>query len=117
MKFKTYTQISQHLVDAVILHIGDRQDISVKPGYSNVSCSSYINVDFFAADEDGDYFDIIGGCKVRFSDHRDNYGSDKSIRFDDLVTECDHEYEIADEELTSMVSEAVEFILSSLKAC
>lgn len=116
MKFDNYNELTAHLVDAVIAALPNRPEISAKEGYSNVSCSAYVNIEFWELDEDGDQFDAFGGCKVRFSDHGDRYGSDLSIRFDNVLDSDEiDDVELADWRIEEMVAEAVTFIEKELK--
>lgn len=116
MKFADYAELTSHLVDCVIATLPERPEVSIDDGYSNVSCSAYVNVTFWELDEDGEQFDTFGGCKVRFSDHGDRYGSDLSIRFDDVLDSDEiGDIEIADWRIDDMVAEAVTFIEKELK--
>lgn len=116
MKFNDYNDLTVHLVDAVVAALPKRPEIEVKEGYSNVSCSAYVNITFWELDEDGDQFATFGGCKVRFSDHGDRYGSDLSIRFDGVLDSDDlGDVELADWRIKDMVAEAVAFFEKQLK--
>lgn len=108
--------LTDTLRDAVIDHFADRPEIEFKLGHSNVSCSAYLEVRFMAEDGDGDLIDIIGGCKLRFSDHADRYGSDLTIRIDEAFDiEEGNEVELADWRVGEMVNEAVAFIEKKFK--
>lgn len=116
MIFTNYDELTTELVDRVEAAIADRTDMHVKRGFSNQSCSAYVNVEFVELDEDGDVMDILGDCKVRFSDHADRYGSDLSIRFDDKLDSDEHgNVDLADWRMDEMVSEAVAFIAAEQK--
>lgn len=111
MKFNNYPEISAHLVDCVVSALPKRPEFEVEEGFSNVSCSAYVNVVFWELDEDGDQLDAIGDCKVRFSDHGDRYGSDLSLRFDDVLDSDElGDVELADWRIEEMVAQAVAFI-------
>lgn len=111
MKFNDYDELTSHLIAEVISALPARADVAVEEGYSNVSCSAYLNVVFWELDEDGEKFDALGGCKVRFSNHSDRYGSDLSIRFDHLLDSDElYDVELADWRIEEMVAEAIEFI-------
>lgn len=116
MKFSNYNEVSAHLLDATIAALPKRPEIEVKEGYSNVSCSTYLSVTFLERDEDGDYIDVFGGCKVRFSDHRDRHGSDMTIRVDGAL-EFDElgDVELADWRIDDMIAESVTFVEEQLK--
>jgi len=116
MKFNDYGELASHLVETVARALANRPEIESKEGYSNVSCSSYLIVEFVERDEDGDILDVSGGCKVRFSDHGDRYGSDLSIRFDHLLDSDElGDVDLADWRIAEMVTEAVTFIESELE--
>lgn len=116
MIFNNYDDLTSHLVEAVITALPKRPEISADAGYSNVSCSAYVSVTFWEIDEDGDQFDTFGGCKVRFSDHGDRYGSDLSIRFDSALDNDElGAVELADWRIDEMVSEAVAFVVDEMK--
>ena len=116
MKFDNYNDLTAHLVESVIAALPSRPEISVEEGYSNVSCSAYVNVYFWELDEDGDQFDTFGGCKVRFSDHGDRYGSDMSILFNNVLDSDElGDVVLADWRIEEMVTEAVAFIEKQLK--
>ena len=116
MKFDTFKELTNHLVEEVADAFPDRPEIEIEMGYSNVSCSAYINAEFWELDEDGDQVDIIGSCKVRFSDHADRYGSGLSIRFDGVL-DSDEMWNVvlADWRIEEMVAKAVSFIKNQLK--
>ena len=110
MIFFTYDELTDSILDRVEAAIEGRPEIEVKCSYSNVSCSAYLNVRFIGDDDD-----IFGGCKIRFSDHRDRYGSDLSVRFDhfindDLDRDDPDEIFIDDFDIDYMVKKAVDFI-------
>ena len=116
MKFDNYNDLTTHLVEAVIAALPSRPEISVEEGYSNVSCSAYVNVVFWELDEDGDQCETLGGCKVRISDHGDRYGSDLTIRFDNVLDSDElGDVVLADWRIEEMVTEAVTFIEKQLK--
>lgn len=54
-------------------------DIQISSSCSNVSCSHYIEADFIVDDEYVDAF------KLRYSDHADRYGSDLTIRVEEVA--------------------------------
>lgn len=116
MKFDTFKELTNHLVEEVADAFPDRPEIKIEMGYSNVSCSAYVNAEFWELDEDGDQVDILGSCKARFSDHADRHGSDLSIRFDDVL-DSDEMWNVvlADWRIEEMVAEAVSFIKNQLK--
>ena len=120
MQFDDYGQITGHLCDAVISRLGERPEVRIDRGYSNVSCSAYITVTVYELDENGDQYEELDECKVRFSDHPDRYGSDQSFNFNDLVPRDEinefNEYEfteIDDWRIDEMIESAVAFIRSS----
>ena len=111
MIFNTYPELTAHLVEQVESRLTDRPNLEVSLDYSNQSCSAYVTVDFLEADEDGDYIDIVHTVKIRFSDHADRYGSDLSIRFDDVLTNDElNNTELDDSYIKDMVSKAVAFV-------
>ena len=113
MTFNDYNELTEELVERVIAAIASNSEMEAKRGFSNQSCSAYVNVEFVELDEDGDAIDILGDCKVRFSDHADRYGSDLSIRFDDKLDADDlGNVSLGDHRMDEMVTEAVAFIKS-----
>lgn len=116
MTFNDYADLTHNLIEAVIARIPASPEMTVKLGYSNISCSAYVNVTFWSLDEDGDQDDCFGGCKVRFSDHADRNGSDLTIRFDDVLDSDElGEVELADWRIEEMVGQAVAVIERNLK--
>lgn len=63
--------------------------VSADFGFSNQSCSAYVNIT--VEDGDGEYLDDY---KIRFSDHTDRYGADITLRIDSVVDDVydDGEY-------------------------
>ena len=117
MQFGDYGEVTSHLCDTVISRLGEHPEVRIDRGYSNVSCSAYINVTVYELDDDGDRDEERYSYKVRFSDHPDHYGSDLSFDLNDLVphnevTECGtYEFtEIDDWRLEEMIKSAVAFI-------
>jgi hypothetical protein len=76
--FANYPELTSELMFDLIDRVNALaiDDVSVSLGASNQSCSRYVSVRAEEADEE---------FKVRFSDHADRYGSDITIRIDDLV--------------------------------
>lgn len=88
--FANYPALTSDLAFALIERLNGTEGLNAVFGMSNQSCSAYANVTAYDADED-----YLGEFKVRFSDHADRYGSDITIRIDDLcedVTDEDGEY-------------------------
>ena len=117
MQFDDYGQVTSHLCDMVISRLGEHPEIRIDRGYSNVSCSAYINVTVYELDDNGDQYEELDECKVRFSNHADRHGSDQSFNFNDLVPRDEinefNEYEfteIDDWRIEKMIKSAVEFI-------
>ena len=122
MQFENYGQITSHLCESVISRLGERPDVRIDQGFSNVSCSAYVNVTLYELDDDGDQIEELDECKVRFSDHADHYGSDQSFNFNDLFPEDEinefDEYEfttIDDLDLNEMIKNAVTYVESFLR--
>lgn len=116
MKFNDYREVTVYLVGETVAALPDLPNVSVEEGYSNISCSAYVNVDFWELDEDGDQSETFGACKVRFSDHRDFHGSDLTIRFDgELANDELGNVQLDDQHIAEMVTEAVAFIENQLK--
>lgn len=116
MIFSDYNELTSELTDRVASALANRPDMDIKTGHSNQSCSAYVNFDFMEADEDGDYLDSFGGCKVRFSDHADRYGSDITIRFNDALDNDEAgNVDLADWRMDEMVAEAIAFVLKQFK--
>ncbi len=115
MIFENYRELGDHLISQTVNKLPHRDDIEYDLGYSNVSASVYLEVTLWELDEDGDPWEAIGGCNVRFSDHADRYGSDKSIRYDNQLTNDEYGHvEIPDYKIDQLVDDAVEFIKSEL---
>lgn len=116
MKYHDYKELTDHLAITVMDALPNCPEIEAELGYSNVSCSAYVNVTFWDIDEDGDRSEGYGGCKVRFSDHRDRYDSDLSIRFDDVLgSDVPGNVDLADWRIEEMVERAVAFIKKEMK--
>lgn len=88
-RFDNFPELTRELAFDLIDRLRGEDDIRVKFGASNQSCSRYVAVAI--DDEDGDE---IESFKVRFSDHDDCYGSDITIRIERLIEtiEEDGEY-------------------------
>ena len=119
MQFNDYGQIPGHLCDAVISRLGERPEVRIDRGYSNVSCSAYINVTVYELDDDGGQDEERYSYRVRFSDHPDRFGSDLSFDLNDLgprteIDECGtYEFiDIDDWRIDEMIESAVAFIRS-----
>lgn len=111
MKFDTYNDLANHIAEKIAANFDGQNDVEIEFGYSNVSCSTYIKANFGTLDEDGDIEDYVGGCKVRVSDHDDRYGSDLTIRFDNVLDEDElHSVVLADWRIDEMVAKGTEFI-------
>lgn len=107
-RFENYGELTSSLAFDLIEILKSDDRLSVKFGFSNVSCSAYVNIDVM--DEDGDYVED-GDFKVRFSDHSDRYGSDISIRIEDRVEVIEDEGEyiavkISAEDYAEMLADA-----------
>lgn len=115
--FETYPDLSEALVDMVVSKFSGRNDLEVKRGFSNQSCSAYVNASSWSLDGDGDQEEMIDDCKIRFSDHSDRYGADLSIQFNDyLDSDVVGNVEIADWRMAEMVDVAVKYINEVLAA-
>ena len=68
MKLDTIKEITNHMLEKMAEAFSDRPEIEIEIGYSDVSCSAYINANFWELDEDGEQVEILGSCKVSFKD-------------------------------------------------
>lgn len=110
--FRNYDELTTALVAATIERVATHPAIKVAAGYSNVSSSAYVNVELWSLDEDGDRDDVIDEIKVRFSDHGDRYGSDVTLRIDELVEDIEDDGEhietrISTEDFDALVVQAL----------
>lgn len=93
--FDNYDELTGALVEATIALVRGSSwsaEVSVRQGFSNVSCSAYVEVSFL--DDDGDYLataDERETFKLRYSNHGDRYGSDRTVRFEHLIENSDDE--------------------------
>lgn len=115
MRCDTYIEITETLQDRTMDAIR-ALGFAAELGWSNVSCSRYVNVVIRPelTDEDGwtveDGEEVI--FKIRFSNHDDYHGSDLTIRFEHLTREAvdaygDVELELEDWMIDEMIAEAV----------
>lgn len=79
--FENYPDLANFIADKIAEQFAEPA-FEIERGYSNQSCSTYLNVMFMEADEDGDFIDSFGSFKLRVSDHDDRYGSDHTVRID-----------------------------------
>jgi hypothetical protein len=109
--------LSNDLAETVANKLNSLNGIEADVGTSNVSASSYVNVNFGTVDEDGDMEEIFDSFKLRFSDHDDRYGSNKTIRFDhftDDIYDFDEyvETKINKDYLSDMIKDGLDSVLS-----
>lgn len=90
-RFQNFDELTEAFVRETIKALPS--SVRATLGFSNQSCSAYLNVSADVLDEDGD--EVVETFKLRFSDHDDRYGADKTIRIEKFVTEIvdDGEYE------------------------
>ena len=115
--YKNTPNLSNDLAETVADKLNSLNGIEADVGTSNVSASSYVNVNFGTVDEDGDIEEIFDSFKLRFSDHDDRYGSNKTIRFDDFtddIYDFDEyvETKINKEYLSDMIKNGLDSVLS-----
>jgi hypothetical protein len=89
LRFANYPELSSALADDLISALKGVDGLEVQFGASNQSASRYVNIEVL--DEDG--FFEGDGFKLRFSDHPDRHGADKTIRFDSVVDDIEDEGE------------------------
>jgi len=114
--YKKTPDLSNDLAEVVAKKLNNIDGIEADVGTSNVSASSYVNVNFGTVDADGD-IEPFEEFKLRFSDHPDRYGANKTIRFDetaDDIYEFDEyvETRINKENLQEMLKDGIGSVLS-----
>jgi len=87
--------LTEYVSNAIWENIYKTLDYHIKLGTSNVSESEYLTVTFENEN------DIYGSFKLRISAHGDRYGSDATLRVDDL-----YHYEPDDEEINREILDA-----------
>jgi hypothetical protein len=80
------SSLAHDLIDMITAHDFSGLDITAAFGLSNISPSAYVEFSVY-----GDDGDLVAETKVRFSDHADRYGSDITIRIDDLIVTIEDE--------------------------
>lgn len=108
MKFANLPDLTFEIREALVEALSGIDGVYTQTGFSNQSCSAYVEVN--VESEDGD----IETFKVRFSDHPDFHGSDVTFRVDAIANEIADEdgdfecFEIEDGDYNDLLSRAVE---------
>jgi hypothetical protein len=114
--YKKTPDLSNDLAEVVAKKLNNIDGIEADVGTSNISASSYVKVNFGTVDADGD-IEPFEEFKLRFSDHPDRYGANKTIRFDeaaDDIYEFDEyvETRVNKENLQEMLEDGIGSVLS-----
>lgn len=121
--YRNPPEFTSDIVDSIASELNKINGIDASTSVSNVSASSYVNVDFGTVDQDGDLDEFFGEYKLRISDHADRYGSDKTLRIDELTNNIfDEEFgdefietRVSEEDFSQLVKQGVESVLDAAK--
>lgn len=122
-RFANYAELTStlafDLIDMIDAADWDEINVDATYGASNVSCSAYVEI-LATREIDGDE-EVVAEMKLRFSDHRDRYGSDITFRIDDKITviKDDGEYvatEIESDDYRTILDDAMAHIRAEIAA-